>query len=124
MKPSRTELYRQQKAKLEALRKSRADAGPYRVDTDVEDGADNTFLTHAALAAFDAEDAAETAVWQAPVNVSARETAKVAAKLRTRWDEERMDQLLGDCRQSVLRGIAGPFGLGAWWRRRTRQAAT
>jgi hypothetical protein len=112
MKPSRTELYRQQKAKLEALRKSRADAAPYRVNTDVEDGADNTLLTHAALAAFDAEDAAETAAWQAPVNVSARETAKLAAKLRTRWDEERMDQLLGDCRQSVLRGIAGPFGLG------------
>lgn len=112
MKPSRTELYRQQKTKLEAMRKSRADAAPYRVNTDVEGGADDTPLAHATLAAFDAEDSAETAAWQAPVNVSVRETAKLVAKLRTRWDEERMNLLLGDCRQSVLRGIAGPFGLG------------
>ncbi|QNA87948.1 hypothetical protein G4G28_04720 [Massilia sp. Dwa41.01b] len=112
MKPSRAELHRKQKARLDTLREHRAGIASYRVPTD---GTDSTGTSHAAHAILDEmleEHAAEMAAWNAPVGVSNRETRALLAQLRTRWDSERMDALLGDCRNAVLRGIAGPFGLG------------
>lgn len=109
MKPSRTELHRKQKARLDALRETRTETAPYRVG--VGDGDDASFAS-SVLAEFMEEDAAERAALRVPVAVSAKEASALLDALRARWDAERMDQLLGDCRQSVLRGIAGPFGLG------------
>ncbi|MGJ9420759.1 hypothetical protein ACHAC9_23895 [Massilia sp. CMS3.1] len=112
MKPSRAELHRKQKERLETLREARSEAAPYCVRTDVTDASDDSPIAHSVLAQFMDEDAAERAALRAPVAVSTREAGALLDELRARWDAERMNQLLGDCRQSVLRGIAGPFGLG------------
>jgi hypothetical protein len=107
-KPTRTERYRQQKARVDALRKTRADSAPYRVQAGADD--DGT-SAHDLLAGFEREDADEIAALQAPVTVSAQEVSELLKTLHARWDRERMGQLLGDCRNHVRCGINGAFGL-------------
>jgi hypothetical protein len=112
MKPSRTQLYKEQKAKLERLRAARGPAASYRVRTTGAAVGDDEVLAHSVLAEFIHTQETELAALHAPVNVSTHEAVVLLKELRSRWDAERMSQLLGDCRSSVLKGIAGPFGLG------------
>lgn len=112
MKPSRAELHRKQKARLDTLRENRAGIASYRVPTATTDSTGTSQAAHAILEEMLDEHEAEMAACKTPVSVSERETRELLAQLRTRWDGERMDALLGDCRHAVLRGIAGPFGLG------------
>jgi hypothetical protein len=107
MKPSRAQLYREQRSKLSTLRAVRTSNVAAAAAAD-----DVPPTTDGLLAQFMAEDATSMAALRAPITVSTAETRALLDQLRKRWDAERMEQLLGDCRNSVIRGIAGPFGLG------------
>jgi hypothetical protein len=109
MKPSRAELHRKQKARVAVLREARAESAPYRLSTD---SAADDVPEHEVLAEFDEEQAVAWASVQAPVTVSPAQANTLLKEMRVKWNAQRMDQLVGDCRNAVLRGIAGPFGLG------------
>lgn len=113
MKPSRTELYQKQKNRVGALREARSELAPYRVRTAGADDRDDAVQAHSVLAGFIEEDAEEQATLLSSVTVSDQEAGELLDALRARWDAERMDELMGDCRKAVLNAIAGPFGLGS-----------
>lgn len=111
MKPSRNELYRLQQEKLSVLRQTRAAREPYRIADSVVT-IQNEPIPHEVLLEMISEQQAVMATAQAPVRVSTQEANELLGQLRARWDAERVHQLIGDCRSTALKSIAGPFGLG------------
>lgn len=112
MPSDRVLRHKARQTKLSTLQASRDATERYRVPitstSTLPKNEDATDL----LAQFSRQQRDEIQAFLAPVTVSTTEANQLIEEIRSRWDEQQVKMLLGNCRQSVLSSIAGPFGLG------------
>ncbi len=113
MTSDRVSRHKARQDKLNALREHRDETESYRVPISVAAPAGDVYVENEdLLSEFSRQQGDEIRSFTAPVSVSAEEANQLINDIRSRWDQHQIDLLLGNCRNSVLNSIVGPFGLG------------
>lgn len=101
------------KQKLENLHKISKEIDPLIAFKAIDEICEDSHKTRDVLSEFEEHQQREMESFSAPINVSVEEVEVLLMDIRSRWDTNQMNRLIGDCRNSVLRSIVGPFGLGS-----------
>ncbi|MFA5181448.1 MAG: hypothetical protein WC405_09035 [Syntrophales bacterium] len=101
------------KQKLENLDNVRKESDPLIVFKAIDEICDSPHRKNDILAEFEEHLQREMEIFSTPITVSVEDVEVLLTDIRSRWDTNQMNLLIGDCRNSVLRSIVGPFGLGS-----------
>ena len=112
MSSDRVLRHKARQATLSTLQESRNATEKYRVPITITCATTQNDDAADILAQFSQRQQDELQEFLAPITVSTAEVNQLIDEIRSRWDDQQISMLLGNCRQSVLSSIAGPFGLG------------
>lgn len=114
MTSDRVNRYLLQKEKLAKVRGEPKEKAPKRPIAAIKRTVSDTNSNHsAAFTEVVRQQKQKLEPAKKPISSSDFEIDKLLSKLGSRWGSEQMDSLIGNCRQSVISSVAGPFGLGS-----------
>ena len=111
MSSERVNRHRARQEKLDVLRECREETEAYRVQI-TSKSLEGAGYNSDVLTEFSKRQRDELASFTAPVSVSADEANQLINDIRSRWNQHKMELLLGNCRSTIVSSIVGPFGLG------------
>lgn len=113
MTTERVNRRHRQKKTIKALREIRDITSPYSISSNticevsIEVNSGDNILNE-----FVQNQQLELNNFSTPITVTTEEADVLLMELRSQWNEQQLNLLLGNCRNSVLSSIVGPFGLG------------
>jgi hypothetical protein len=113
MTTERVNRRHKQKKIIKALREIRDITSPYSISSNticevsISLSSDENILNE-----FVQNQQLELDDFSIPITVTNEEADLLLMELRSQWNEQQFNLLLGNCRTSVLNSIVGPFGLG------------
>ena len=114
MPSDRVNRHQAQREKIKVLREHRKESAQYRIQTIPSlTSTSNSTPADDTLEQMMRSQQQEIKDFNAPVTITVVEADALLTELRSKWTEQQTNQLLGNCRNTVLNSIAGPFGLGS-----------
>lgn len=116
MSSDRVNRYKAQQAKIQLLREHREEITQYRIPT--TPAVDSTVVSVApendVLDQFRRSQQQELAYFNEPIHIDVNEVDALLSEIGNKWGEQQTNELIGNCRRSVISSIANPFGLGTF----------
>ena len=114
MTSDRVNRHQAQRGKIKVLREHRDETAQYRIQTIPSlSSTSDSKPAEDTLEQMMRSQHQEIKNFDAPVTITVVEADALLTELRSKWTEQQTNQLLGNCRNTVLNSIAGPFGLGS-----------
>ena len=113
MTSDRVSRHLAQKEKLKVLREQREETDSCPVITTMTKTVTENGNRNDVLEEFMRRQQHEIDEICTPITTSQQEVDALLSEIKSRWNKQKMDLLLGSCRGSVISSIVGPFGLGS-----------